>query len=331
MSRTVFSAIGGQDTPPGLVPELFIDTPHKAKLPPLGMNKTVVFFLLLIFFVPKSFGADLICPKNHPAKDWAPSVKQALKTQIKNLKKKSRPLATLDWDNTMIYGDVGEATLKHQIDTRAFSFNDDFWRLIPVSVRSRLKALHKNDPQGEFSKLFWQTYENMCATQGDEACYVWTVQLMTGLSPDEVRHQAQNVIKSFSSQGPCYYPQMKKLVNQLKKAGVDVWIVSASTQWIVEEAVRHVGIDADHVIGMLPKVVNGQIMTQMERVTYREGKAHAIQNMIGRAPDFAAGDSNTDLEMLLMGEGTRLVIDRGKEPLMTTARQKGWLIQPKFY
>lgn len=292
------------------------------------MNKTAVLFLLLIFIVPESLANNLICPVS---KKWVPAVKREIKSQIKNLKKKSRPLATLDWDNTLIYGDVGEATLKHQIDTRAFSFDANFWQLIPGNVRSRLKALHHNDPQDEFSKLFWQTYENMCATKGDQACYVWTVQLMTGLSPDEVRRQAQNVIKNFSSRGPCYYPQMKKLVKELKKAGVDVWIVSASTQWIVEEAARHVGVDADHVIGMLPKVKNGRITAQMERVTYREGKAQAIQNIIGKPPDFAAGDSNTDLEMLLMAEGMRLVIDRGKEPLMTTARQKGWLIQPKFY
>jgi phosphoserine phosphatase len=133
------------------------------------------------------------------------------------------------------------------------------------------------------------------------------------------------------NQGIRYYPEMKELVLKFQNAGFDVWVVSASTQWIVEVAAKKVGVHANRVLGILLDVDKKQRLTsKILRLTYRKGKADAILKDIGKTPVFAAGDSNTDIEMLLLGSGPRLVIDRGKKPLMDIAKEKAWLIQPKF-
>jgi hypothetical protein len=56
----------------------------------------------------------------------------------------------------------------------------------------------------------------------------------------------------------------------------------------------------------------------------------AIDRIIGRRPVFAAGDWDTDLEMLGCSEGVSLLLDRGRKDLVEFGKERGWLIQPAF-
>jgi len=305
-------------------------------------------------------------------KSWLPENQNAINQMIatygnknKDFNAKTPPVVTLDWDNTMIYNDIGEATFMLIADEMLFSYNDEFWKLIPDPFRNDLKSLYddlnlisreerKLSPlYKKYRKILVQSYWHLCDTQGNQVCYAWAAQIMTGMSIPEVKNATNLALRQEldrpigkeslksddNDQSPLqintgirYYPEMKKLVEQLKSNGFDVWVVSASTQWVVEVAAEKVGISGNKVIGMLPQLDQSlKLTSKMKRITYRQGKANAIKKIIKRLPIFAAGDSNTDLEMLLLGKGPRLVIDRGKKPLMEIAKKEKWLVQPKFY
>lgn len=99
-----------------------------------------------------------------------------------------------------------------------------------------------------------------------EPAYAWAVQLQAGYSPAAMRSFAAAAIEEAlsrevgatqsigSTSQNAYlrvYAPMKELVNNLQENGFDVWVVSASSQFIVEVfAERYVNIPRDHVIGV---------------------------------------------------------------------------------
>jgi phosphoserine phosphatase len=149
------------------------------------------------------------------------------------------------------------------------------------------------------------------------------------------------------------YEPMHDLQDALRAAGFDVWVVSASAQPLVEIVASHVGVAADHVVGIR---TNGYHLERCGTdpdgadtvITFDEGKRcwinraifHLPENeQLSRATDpmkrpaFAAGDSDTDLAMVQDATTLKLVIDRNKPALMCNAWNNAgdrWLVQPMF-
>lgn len=306
---------------------------------------------------------------------WLPENQRALDQLIrekgsksKNYDPEKRPVAVFDWDNTMIANDIGEATLLYLIDTMRFSYSDRFWALFPDSHREKtyvhaMRALEL-DPHSRsesldyqaYRKFFLSAYNTLCEKKGEAICYAWVAQLFEGLSRDDAHKAAEETLNRellrpldrerisigpydpeplFVNTGIRYYPEMRELVARLVESGFEVWVVSASPQWIVETAAERVGIKANRVLAIETEsegsaLGDERITSRLKRVTYKEGKANAIRSMIGTTPVFGAGDSTGDIEMLTLGAGPRLLIDRGKEVLLALAKERGWLIQPPF-
>lgn len=304
-------------------------------------------------------------------RDWVASHRASIERMMEEQGKSSpsysaasKPVAVFDWDNTMILNDIGEGTFMHLADTMGFSFDDNFWKLIPSRYRSELRrryaaaaALpadqrHADPDYQAYRKLLIQSYWHLCETKGDAVCYPWAAQIMTGLTVEQVRAAGRAAMEKelaapvgkeklalgaddrsplTVNRGIRYYPQMVRLISELQDAGFEVWIVSASAQWVVEEAAAGAGLRNVKVLGMLPAVnESGALTPMMLRVTYRKGKADAIRSVIGKEPVFVAGDSMTDYEMMRMGSGPRLLIDRNKKELLDAASKHEWLVQPKF-
>src|SRR5690606_25135018 len=142
------------------------------------------------------------------------------------------------------------------------------------------------------------------------------------------------------------YPQMVSLITAAREAGLDVWIVSASAQPLVEELAGRVGIAPDRGVGGRMQVgEDGKLTstpqpcgnTSSEVMTYHEGKRCWINKVIlglpeaeqlaptpsQLAPVLVAGDSDTDLAMLQDATGLRLVINRQRPLLMCHALGDG--------
>ncbi|MGW0533892.1 haloacid dehalogenase-like hydrolase [Streptomyces sp. NPDC003032] len=158
-----------------------------------------------------------------------------------------------------------------------------------------------------------------------------------------------------------YYDQQRDLIRTLKKAGFDVYVVSASPEPVAEvwaAGKGGVGIDARHTIGIRNVTAHGRQTAHLKgcgtaedgddsMITYIDGKRCWINKEIygvrGAAAEkvqparrrqvFAAGDSDTDISFLRDATGLRLVLNRNKNELMCRAYDNGdrrWLVNPMF-
>ncbi|MBI5882044.1 MAG: hypothetical protein HZB91_02950 [Elusimicrobia bacterium] len=277
------------------------------------------------------------------------------------------PLATFDWDNTVIRNDIGEAVFFHAIREMRFKFElgDRFWDLIPErygreELRSAVASLTglpleqaKHTPQyRRYRKLFHRMYEEI---KRDGASlnidYGWLVQLMVGFTEPELQGLSDEVIaletgrplgtelvsESDNDPDPVQvptgiriYPEMADLVSRLIAMGWEVRIVSATAEQVVARFAARLGIPLGRVHGARVRLAAGVLTTELTQRTWRQGKADVILREAGRPSELAGGDSNSDREMLALSRGERLVIDLGREPLRSEALSQGWLLQPPF-
>jgi phosphoserine phosphatase len=148
---------------------------------------------------------------------------------------------------------------------------------------------------------------------------------------------------------------MHALADELRAAGFEVWIVSASFEPVVRVAAALAGFSPDHVIGTrLVMGEDGRYLGEhpYERalgpiLTFDEGKRFWIRHVIFRASVetamqapttaadravLAAGDSDTDRAMLADAGALAILFDRGA-PLVTClarAEPERFLVAPHF-
>lgn len=203
----------------------------------------------------------------------------------------------------------------------------------------------------------------------------WQSILLAGYSPDEVRAIASAVIEHHTT-APIgatmqigsiegidgyirIYEPIAELIAVLQDNGFDVWVVSASPQYVVEPFAARVGVAADRVIGIRTDIAqDGGLTTNFQAcgpigprenslMTFADGKRCWINQVIlgiegrealerapeRRRPVFVAGDATTDVTMLRDATVLRLVFNRNKPELMCYAydNEDGrWLINPMF-
>lgn len=124
------------------------------------------------------------------------------------------------------------------------------------------------------------------------------------------------------------FPEMRTLMHRLAELGIARYVISASTEWLVEGAAQLLGfpVEADHIFGIRVRLNDEQHLTIEDPVSYpttfREGKAEIIKQWIDGTPVLVAGDADTDYEMLTLPEvPIRLLINRRQNGLISTLYQ----------
>jgi len=124
------------------------------------------------------------------------------------------------------------------------------------------------------------------------------------------------------------FPEMQALMQRLQRQGIDCYVVSASTEWLVEEAVRLLDfpVAPDHIFGIRVQVDDRGVLTTADAtsypITFRAGKAEIISRFIPGTPVLVAGDADTDFEMLtLPAVAVRLLLNRNQSGLISTLYQ----------
>lgn len=244
-------------------------------------------------------GAEVVSPSRYL---WSAENTQALDRFFQQ--DLQGQVAVFDADETLWSHDVGEAFLQ--------------WLIAEKHL------VQPPPPEG-----VWARYEALCQ-QDKQVGYPYAAQAMAGMSEARLRMLAQTFFKQFQSN---IYPAQQRLIQRLQAAGVKVWIVSASNQWIIEAAAPYLGVPVSQVVGIRLQVDHGQITDQLIfPVTYRQGKVEAIQKYIAQQPVLVSGDSMTDYEMLQYARDLVLVInpkDKGPDTanIARLARQQQWPIQ----
>jgi phosphoserine phosphatase len=281
-------------------------------------------------------------------------------------------VATLDLDGTLVHHDTGEAVFQAMAATGRFDIpallaSPGVWKPFEDTpeVESPREALlaYERDPGGlrALETAMIRAYRLLIRCAGKEVAYAWVTFLFAGMTVDEIRALSREVIEAELRRplgcrrlpgGACDdrpilvhgglrpYEPMTRLVRELRDAGIDVWIVTASNRWTAEiYAERVLELPAERVLGVTPRTEGGRIVAEPDPsvpLTFGDGKVEAIRRIIGRAPVFAAGDSLSQCEMLCFATGLRLVIDKGDERLgdriagYRAAGQANWLVQPRF-
>ena len=124
------------------------------------------------------------------------------------------------------------------------------------------------------------------------------------------------------------HPEMLSLMHRLQGLGIDCAIISASTEWLVEEAVRLFGfpVPPERIFGIRVGLDDRGRLTTGDPddypVTYRQGKAEVIRRFLPGRPVLVAGDADTDYEMLTLPEvDLRLLLNRNQSGLISTLYQ----------
>jgi phosphoserine phosphatase len=213
--------------------------------------------------------------------------------------------------------------------------------------------IHYADPStwpngfADYIALFQRQYQDLVAQpDGARRAYPWLARLMTGMSEPTVRRLAwelwtSEMVRGDTAQeirsaahgnvriegGVRVHGEIADLMRRLEQRGWQVWIVTASNQFVAEEAAWHLGIPAARVLGIRPRIVDGMLSAELESpITYREGKQEALTQR-GLQPSLVAGDSMTDFDMLRAAR-VALIVDRGRIERGLMTRPPVWLLQP---
>ncbi|WP_233261307.1 haloacid dehalogenase-like hydrolase [Vitiosangium sp. GDMCC 1.1324] len=207
--------------------------------------------------------------------------------------------------------------------------------------------------------------------------YAWVAQLQAGYTPEELRAFARSAYaeNAFNPPGTTQtvgttsglafhvqaYEEMVDLIETLQANGFDVWVVTASPQFVIDAVSEElVGIKPNRVIGIRTVTdARGRVTPHLQGcgtvadgadtlITYDQGKRcwinkvifhQSAEQQLTRVADermrqvFAAGDSDTDLSFVQDATHLKLAINRNKVQLMCNAyanRQGRWLVQPMF-
>jgi hypothetical protein len=238
------------------------------------------------------------------APDWNKETRAALGKLIQSGAGKRLPVV-FDFDNTIIRGDVGEATLAVLARSGV---------LTPAGLPAWLCPPIRRPGEGrrEFQSCadVYECYLAMLAPTS-HACadpspyangYAWAVKVMTGLRVADVLGATRSAF-ALSQPGqpgfiqvtpgrtsvaaPSFYPEMVELLAELIRHEFDVWIVSASNVWSVRWMVQHAlnpllharkaeaGIRADHIIGISTLLADAQGALFKDSLLVKENPGYA--------------------------------------------------------
>ena len=98
-------------------------------------------------------------------------------------------------------------------------------------------------------------------------------------------------------------PEVREVVAWARESGVEVLVASASPRAPVIEGVRHIGIPAESVFALTPRIEAGVLLPELTGVfVYGDGKATAVrQGRPGAAVLAGFGDSAYDAALLRLG------------------------------
>lgn len=181
-------------------------------------------------------------------------------------------IAAFDCDGTLWAGDSGADFFYWEIERG----------LLSPEVVSWIMSRYNGYKAGNVDEL------TMCGEM---------VTIHNGLSEAELREAAREFFADVVA--PRVFPEMIELTRRLAEQGCEIWAVSSTNNWVVEEGVKLFGIPAHQVLGAEVALSETQHATDhLVRVPTDELKASAIQEVIGRPVDAVFGNSIHDLAML---------------------------------
>jgi phosphoserine phosphatase len=179
--------------------------------------------------------------------------------------------AVFDCDGTLWSGDAGSSFMHWTIQTGALSRSAIDW----------LDGRYRGYQRGEVSELA------ICGEM---------VQVYQGLREDELRRAARDFFAAKIERN--IFPELERLIASLQQAGVEIWAVSSTNDWVIEEGVRRFNIPPSRVLAARVEVIDGIVTRNLIDVPTDEGKVTALARVGITRPDCVFGNSVHDAAML---------------------------------
>lgn len=216
--------------------------------------------------------------------------------QLEQLVLDARPrVAVFDCDGTIWSGDSGKGFMDWSLEQGLVSRSTCDW--IDTRYRAYLA--------GDVSELA------ICGEM---------VQIYEGLRENELETAAARYVEQFVHAR--IFPEIERLLNSLRAAGVELWAVSSTNKWVIAAGVARFGIPAERILAAEVAVTDGVITSQVVDVPTDEGKAEALKRVGFLQPDAVFGNSIHDLAMLEIARHPYPV--NPSPALLEAAARHGW-------
>jgi phosphoserine phosphatase len=241
---------------------------------------------------------------------------------------RDRHFAVLDFDNTCIVNDVGEAAL-------AFMCRNNLLRYGAL-LRSGSQPCNP-----AYHEQVFRHYHQLLNRGDIRSASLLCAGIFAGFNRDEAAAIVSAVLDAEGNvpgaaelygipiaSGLAARPALRRLIDFSAASNVGIWIVSASPKIAVRAAMARFGLSGK-LIGLRHRIDNGVLShTLDEPHSIAEGKVDCIRAFIhgSRRPLFAVGDSVYDLPMVAYAE-LHAVVERDNA-LTQEARRRDWFILP---
>jgi len=185
-------------------------------------------------------------------------------------------VAVFDCDGTLWSGDAGSGFMRWTIDRGLLSPEAIAW----------LDTRYRGYLAGQVSEL------DICGQM---------VQVYRGIPDSAMRAAAADF---FSTEiAPRIFPEMQALIADLQSRSVEIWAVSSTNDWVIEEGVRRFNIPPSRVLAARVAIAEGIVTDQLLDVPTDEGKVASLARAGITAPDAVFGNSIHDAAMLAIAHG----------------------------
>jgi phosphoserine phosphatase len=208
-------------------------------------------------------------------------------------------VAVFDCDGTLWSGDAGSGFMRWTIDQG----------LLSQDAIARLDQRYKGYLAGQVSELA------ICGEM---------VQVYQGLRESDMRAAAAEFFSTRIERN--IFPAMLTLIRQLQAAGTEIWAVSSTCDWVIDEGVRRFDIPAKRVLAARVAIANGLVTNTILDVPTDEGKVTALARVGLTAPDAVFGNSVHDAHMLAIAR--RAFPVNPSPALLQRSASEGW---PVYY
>jgi phosphoserine phosphatase len=212
-------------------------------------------------------------------------------------------IAVFDCDGTLWSGDAGSSFMHWTIDTKLISPEQIAW----------LNDRYEGYKRGTVSEY------DICGEM---------TQVYRGLPVGALRTAAASFFRDYIESN--IFPELALLISELQQNGCDIWAVSSTNDWVIEEGVRRFNIPANRVLSARVEVVDGIITDRLIHVPTDEDKVEALRRVgitaSDNPPDAVFGNSIHDAAMLSIARQAFPV--NPSVGLLERAATEGW---PVYY
>ncbi len=185
-------------------------------------------------------------------------------------------VAVFDCDGTLWSGDAGSSFMRWSFDTGLLAPERIDW----------LKERYDGYNRGQVNEL------QICGEM---------VQVYAGIPVERLRAAAATFFREHIERN--IFPEMHQLVTELQAAGCEIWAVSSTNDWVIEEGVKRFRIPADRVLAARVATEEGVATDRLIDVPTDEGKVRALAGVGITAPHAVFGNSVHDAAMLSIARG----------------------------